>query len=260
MARGLTYAYGVLPKNVTDVFFVNGRRGSPLGGGFDFLRSRSFKNCHLESIISSLKIDMNIESLICITLNPQFLITNVTTNGLRFLGYSGAKALESQNISVLIPMPAAFLHDRIFSELQKTFTDKQKYIEIVKLGDNSMNDGVHANTIEDIIERLHDPRAVKKVMTFGGKEKRAAIYIDMKMDRHVSVYLLPIPETPSLSRSASPAPSLCEAPPQIDRGPLIESMLSGSVAAVNHEKASDIDRRTASTPALVAVLRAIKEL
>jgi hypothetical protein len=81
---------------------------------------------------------MDSEKLICIKLNPQFKIMSVTKNGLRFLGYSHVKELEFKSISVLIPIPSAALHAQIFAEMQRTYTDKEKFFKISKLGNSSL--------------------------------------------------------------------------------------------------------------------------
>jgi hypothetical protein len=156
------------------------------------------------------------ENVICIALNPQFNIINVTNNGTRFLEYKDLRELEFKGIDILIPMPSAALHAKIFAEMQRTYTDKEKYFEIAKLGASAMNNNtsMHLQTKSpvEILERLHEPSAAKWVIANGGKQKRAGICIDMKVDRYCDVYLLPIyaafpsPSslpTPALSRSNS---------------------------------------------------------
>jgi hypothetical protein len=221
------------------------------------------------------------ESLICITLTPQFNITGMTKNGLHFLGYSDFKELEFRSIADLIPMPSSALHAQIFAEMQKTYSDKEKYFEIAKIGDSTMNDRVHATSPAEVLERLEDPHAVKWVMTKSGKQKRAGIYIDMKTDRFVDVYMLPLPESPSGSRSASPVPrvasretlsrSLSDSDSDSSVGSKSGSRVSARLnkeaasAHHHHHEAATINghfelRNAPSTPALVSVLRAIKDL
>jgi hypothetical protein len=108
---------------------------------------------------------------------------------------------------------------------------------------------------------------VKSVVINGGKKKKAAIYIDIKVDRYVSIYMLPVDTPPSQhpgSHSASPLSSPLQT---ISRSGSCESLAESNLCSNGQSRVPipkgilDL-RKSTATPALalVLVLRTIKDL
>jgi len=189
------------------------------------------------------------DSVFCISVDPQFNIIDVPLAGLHFLGYSDIKELELQNINVLIPMPSAALHAMIFGELQKTYRDKERFNSIVGIARSEMNqiELNHGTKMAEIMAVLRSPTAIKKVLNKGGEQKRASVYVDMKSDRFVDVYMLPIRDDDVAVHALESRSSL-----PIDHIVKDESDY--------HLKGHVEFRGTGAVPALVAALRTIRDL
>jgi hypothetical protein len=155
-------------------------------------------------------MDITEDAIICIKIDPQFNIMDMTSNGLRFLGYSSVKELEFQPITVLIPEASAAFHSEIFSECQKTYKNKEKFFEIVKIAGDTMNVEMHHKLT--VLTNLQNPQSIKSILTSNGNIKRAAIFVDIKPNRYTNLYMYPcdgyLPVSPCSSKKSDDDSSL----------------------------------------------------
>jgi hypothetical protein len=142
---------------------------------------------------------MNIKSLFCINCDALYKITNISHYGLDFLGYNNIEELEFKSITTIIPEPSSIFHVKIIDELNKTYTNKSKYLEIIDNGCNNCNnynnkkdDDYNNNRNIFVINKMLEKRSVKTILTKNNLEKKVFIYIDIKIDRSCDVYLLPL--------------------------------------------------------------------
>jgi len=130
-------------------------------------------------------------SIIQIHCDANYAITSINENGLNYLGYDDIKEIEFKCISTIIPQPSAALHQQIFREMSKTYTDKSKYFKIAELADEKMN-ASHIDPQTHILSKLQSKQDTKSVITKDGTLKLAYIYVDMLFGRECNVYMYPI--------------------------------------------------------------------
>jgi hypothetical protein len=130
-------------------------------------------------------------SLIIINCDAKFRIIDINENGLKYLGYDNIKEIEYKSIATIIPQPSSSLHQQIFNEMSKTYTDKSKYFRIADIANTSMN-VEHTDTSTYILSKLQSKIDTKSVLTKDGVEKKAFIYVDMLDGRDCNVYMYPV--------------------------------------------------------------------
>ena len=141
---------------------------------------------------------MNPLSIIRINCNANFNIVSMNENGLKYLGYNNIKEIEFKSISTIIPQPSSSLHQQIFHEMSKTYTNKSKYFKITEIADESMNTGrIDAVTDTYILNKLQSKIDSKTVLTKNGIEKKAIIYVDLLTSRECNIYMYPLVEEDS---------------------------------------------------------------
>jgi hypothetical protein len=205
-------------------------------------------------------MDITEDALICIKIDPQFNIMAMTSNGLSFLGYSSVKELEFQPITVIIPDPSAALHAQIFSECQKTYTNKEKFLGIVKIADRAMNEGTTRPDTR-VLTALQNPQSIKSILTSNGNIKSAAIFVDIKPNRFSDLYMYPcdgyVPVSPCSSKKSDDDSSLMLG----EMGRVGGGSIATTDAFIEHGKhLQELMGARESIPALTSVLREVKKL